>query len=293
MHSFIIMPLDQIDIDQYDPNTDETKEMSFIDHLEEFRWVLFRSLIGIGIATIVVFGFKSFFIDEVLFGPTKPSFVGYKFLCSISQYLPKKDLLCFDNELSIQNLKLSGQFMAHFQISFIMGAVIAFPWVFWQLWLFVKPALYDQEKKAMSYFTFFAWMFFVLGILFGYFIVLPFSLNFFANYNLNDSLTNLYQLNDYIGYITMTTLSAGLMFEMPMVIFILSKIGLINPTDLKQYRRHAFVIILILSAIITPPDIISQFLIAIPVYLLYEFSILVSRWVIQSNKSKSTDHQVN
>ncbi len=282
------MALDQIDIENYDFEKNQSKEMSFIDHLEEFRWVLMRILIGVGIATAVVFAFKNFFIDELLFGPTKPDFIGYRLLCSISQYLPKKDLLCFDNTLQIQNLRLSGQFMAHFQISFIMGAVIAFPWIFYQLWLFIKPALYDNERNVMRFFTLSAWFFFIIGILFGYLIVLPFSLNFFANYNLNDSLENLYQLKDYIGYITMTTLSAGLMFEMPLVILILTRLGLVTPNDLRQYRRHAFVIILILSAIITPPDVISQFLITIPVYLLYEFSIAVSSWVVRKEKKEES-----
>ena len=265
--------------------------MSFLDHLEEFRWVLVRCIVGTVLATVLVFAFKRFFIDFVLFGPATSDFVGYKYICRLSNFLfqakplgIQPDAICFANDLTIQNLRLSGQFLAHFQISFIMGLVLAFPWVFWQLWLFIKPALYDSEQKIMRFMTLFAWLFFISGILFGYLIILPFSLNFFANYNLSDSLTNIYKLKDYIGYITMTTLSSGLMFEMPMVIFILSKIGIIGPKDLRKYRRHALLIIIVLASIITPPDVVSQILIAMPVYVLYELSIFVSAWVTKKKK---------
>lgn len=282
----IFMALDQVDIEKYDVDQKKTKEMSFIDHLEEFRWVMIRSLIGIGIMTALVFAFKGFFIDFIIFGPTKSDFVGYKILCNISQSIFKKDLLCFSNDLIIQNLRLSGQFMSHFQISFILGFVLAFPWVFWQLWLFIKPALYDAEKQAMRGLTFFAWFFFITGILFGYFLILPFSINFLYNYNLNESLENIYHLKDYLSYVTMVSLSAGIMFELPMVIFILSKLGLVTPKDLRTQRKIAFLIIIILSAIITPPDVGSMFLIAVPVYGLYELSILISAWVYKQEMKK-------
>jgi len=277
------MPLDQIDIDKVDLSTMKEKEMSFVDHLEEFRWTLIRSIIGIVVATILVFAFKNFFIEEILMGPTKSSFLGYRMICN----LLKPFDVCFGNDLVLQNIRMSGQFLAHFQISFIMGLVIAFPWVFWQLWKFVKPALYELEVKAMKFLTFFAWLFFITGVAFGYFIILPFSLNFFTNYNLSDSINNLYHIKDYVGYITMTTLSAGLMFEMPMVIYILSKIGLVGPKDLRKYRKHAFLVIIILASIITPPDVVSQILIAVPVYILYELSIFISGWVYKKKKEKS------
>lgn len=280
------MPLDQIDIDNYDIETGKSQEMSFIDHLEEFRWVMVRSIGGVLLASILVFLFNSFFIDKILFGPQKADFIGYEFLCKISNTLFQAkplglspDMLCFSNELKIQNLKLAGQFVAHFQIAFIMGLVVAFPWVFWQFWLFIKPALYEKEQKVMRFMTFFAWLFFIAGVLFGYFLVLPFSLNFFANYKVAEGIANEFNLKDYISHISMTTLASGLMFEMPMVIFILSKLGLVGPKDLRTYRKHAFLGILVLSAIITPPDVISQFLITVPVYFLYELSIFISAWV--------------
>lgn len=287
------MALDQVDIDNYDIQTNKTKEMSFIDHLEEFRWVLIRCIIGIVATTLVVFAFKGFFIDTILFGPSRSDFIGYQVLCSLSETLLRGDVLCFANDLKIQNLKITGQFMAHFQISFILGFVLAFPWVFWQLWLFVKPALYQAEQQAMRGMTFFAWFFFILGILFGYLLILPVSINFLYNYNLSSGLDNIYQIHDYIGYITMISLSSGLMFELPMIIFILSKLGLVTPNDLRGQRKLAFLIILVLSAIITPPDIGSQFLITVPVYGLYELSILVSDWVYRKERKKRAEEIVD
>ena len=280
------MALDQIDIDNYDVQNNKTKEMSFIEHLEEFRWVLIRSILGIAVMTILVFAFKGFFIDFIIFGPTKPDFIGYKILCNVSQTVLRSEILCFSNELTIQNLRLSGQFMSHFQISFILAFVLAFPWVFWQLWLFIKPALYETEQQAMRGLTFFAWFFFVLGLLFGYFLVLPVSINFLANYNLNSSLENIYHLKDYIQYITMVTLSAGIMFELPMIIFILAKIGLVTPKDLRKQRKVALVAIMALGAIITPPDVGSMFIIALPVYALYELSIFIAEWVYRKERKK-------
>lgn len=280
------MALDQIDIDRLDLETNREKEMSFIEHLEELRWTIVRALIGVIICTILVFLFKRFFIDFILFGPTSSDFVGYHFICSISEQVFRTDTLCFGNDLVIQNMKLQGQFVSHFQISFIMGFILAFPWVLWQFWLFVKPALHTQEVNSLRGLTFFAWLFFIIGNLFGYFIILPLSLNFFENYNLTteSSLKNIYQLQFYISYITMSTLSAGIMFELPIFIFILAKLGVVGPQSLRDYRKHAFIIILILSAVITPPDIWSQFLITIPVYLLYEMSIFVASFVVKANK---------
>lgn len=270
------MALDQVDIEKLDLQTNREKEMSFIDHLEEFRWTLVRAILGIIVMTILVFAFKSFFIDFIIFGPANADFIGYDVLCNLSKTVLRGEILCFSNDLEIQNLTPTGQFMQHFQVSFILGFVLAFPWVFWQFWLFIKPALRDSEQHAMRGLTFFAWLFFIIGIMFGYLMILPVSLNFLVNYNLSSSIENFYHLKDYMSYITMITLSSGLMFELPMIVFILTKIGLVTPEVLRQQRKIAFLVILILSAIITPPDIGSQFLITGPVYALYELSILVS-----------------
>lgn len=270
------MALDQVDIDKLDIKTKREKEMSFIDHLEELRWMMIRSILGIVIMTILVFAFKKFFIDYIIFGPAKPDFIGYKVLCSLSQAVLRGDTLCFSNTLQIQNLSPSGQFMQHFQVSFILGFVLAFPWVFWQIWLFIKPALKNNEQHAMRGLTLFAWLFFILGILFGYLLILPVSLNFLVNYNLSTSIENFYHLKDYMSYITMVTVSSGIMFELPMVIFILTKIGLVTPQSLREQRKVAFLIIVVVAAIVTPPDIGSMFLITVPVYALYELSVFVS-----------------
>lgn len=283
------MALDQVDIDRLDLDTHKEKEMSFVEHLEELRWVIVRSLAGVVVMTILVFAFKSFFIDDIIFGPSRKDFIGYKMLCNISTNLFQNDVLCFGNDLVIQNLRLSGQFLGHFQISFILGLVLAFPWVFYQFWSFIKPALYEKEQKAMQGITIFSWFFFILGLLFGYFIILPFSIDFLYNYNLSVSLENIYQLKDYISYTTMVTLSAAVMFELPMVIFLLTKIGLVTPKDLRAYRKHAFVGIIVLSALITPPDVMSLFLIATPVYTLYELSIFVSAFVHKQNLKKEAN----
>ncbi|MBX2845616.1 MAG: twin-arginine translocase subunit TatC [Saprospiraceae bacterium] len=279
------MPLDQVDIDELDMGQSKKKEMSFIDHLEELRWMILRSLLAIVLCTIAVFAFKGFFIETVIFGPSTPEFVGYEIICNFSQKVLKGDKLCFSNTISMQNPKMVGQFLTHFKMSFVMGFVLAFPFVFWQVWKFIRPALYKNELTAMRGIVFFAWFFFIIGIMFGYFLILPFSMNFLANYILSDNIQNLNTIGDYTGFITMVSLGAGLMFELPMVIYMLAKIGLVTPKFLRKYRKHAVVILLFVAAMITPPDVITQILIGLPVYLLYELSIFVAAWVQKKQPS--------
>jgi len=270
--------LDQVDVDQLD-DKGEKKEMSFIDHLEELRWTIFRSLGAVGIITVAIFAFKGFFIDTLVFGPTTKEFVGYKFLCNLSDRVFNSDVLCFDNELTIQNPKIIGQFINHFKMSFLLGFILAFPFIFREVWRFIKPALHKTELKATRGVIFFSWMFFLLGVSFGYMVILPFAIEFLTNYVLNDSITNIYLLNDYAAYITMVTLGAGIMFELPVVVYLLAKMGLVSAKFLRKHRKHALIIIITVGAIITPPDIGTQFLIAVPVYMLFELSILIAAWV--------------
>jgi len=288
------MPLDQVDIDNM--NLDDSngkKEMSFIDHLEELRWVIFRSLVATAVCTVAVFAFKGFFIEKIVFGPSTPDFIGYKIVCNFSQTLLNSDKLCFGNDLVLQNIKMTGQFLTHFKMSFIMGFVLAFPYVFWQVWKFIRPALYQNELKAMRGVVFFAWFFFIVGILFGYLLILPFSINFLSNYVLSGNIENFIKISDYTGFIIMVALGAGLMFELPMVIYMLAKIGLVTPAFLRKYRKHAVVLLLFVSAIITPPDVITQVLIGLPVYALYEISILVAAWVIRKKKKKELTEELS
>jgi len=259
--------------------------MSFIDHLEELRWAIIRSLVAVGLAAAVVFAFKGFFIDDVIFGPAKSDFIGYAFLCRLSNWFFLDNSLCFTNALDIQNHRIIGQFMTHFKMSFIAGFILAFPYVFYEVWKFVRPGLYKNEVTAMRGVVAASWFFFVLGVLFGYFIILPAALHFLYNYILSASINNLYHLSDYTGYITMATLGAGIMFELPVVIFLLAKLGLVTPQFLKKYRKHAIIVILILASIITPPDVGTQLLIGFPVYLLYELSILVAHWVVKKDEA--------
>ena len=262
------------------------KEMSFIDHLEELRWHIVRSAIAIVAVTICAFLAKDFVIGEVVMGPSKTDFWTYRKLCQLSEYL-STPLLCVDTlPFELVSRKLSGQFMTHITVSFVTGLILGFPYAFWEIWRFIRPGLYNQEKNASRGATFSVSILFIMGILFGYFIVSPISVRFFANYQIDESLQNLFDLNSYISTVTMIVLGNGLLFQLPVVVFFLTKAGIVSSSLMKKYRKHAIIIILILGAMITPPDPFSQILIALPLILLYQMSITIAKVIEKKELSE-------
>lgn len=268
----------------------EEKEMSFLDHLEALRWHLVRS--AIAVLAIATFAFinKRLLFDVILFAPKKSDFITFRVFCKLSEKLSslfpgivEKGTICIGQDMpKLQNIHMSGQFTTHITVSVIAGLVIAFPYIFWELWRFIKPALKETEKKYTSGVVFFGSSLFLSGIMFGYFLVVPLAVNFLLNYQVSEEVINLPTLTNYISLVTMIALACGFVFELPLMVYFLSKIGLIGPEFLRKYRKHSIVVILIIAAIITPsPDIFSQLLVAFPLYFLYEISIFISAGVVK------------
>lgn len=253
------------------------KEMSFIGHLEELRWRLVRSSIAIVIGAIVVFIFTDYLVTELYSSMRHPDFITYRALCKISETLGMGNTLCAQ-KIDIDNLQSIGvtdQFTTHMFFALAGGVIVAFPFIVYQLWNFVQPALKSKEKKNTRGMVFYISLLFFLGVLFGYFVISPLAIQFFGNYKLTD-VSNQFTLSSYMNTITKTTFFTGLLFQLPVVVYVLSKIGIITPAFLKKYRKHSIVAVLILAAIITPPDVVSQVLVAIPIMILYEISINIS-----------------
>ncbi|UZR97220.1 twin-arginine translocase subunit TatC [Chondrinema litorale] len=263
-------------------------EMTFLDHLEELRWHLIRSVIALVVFFILAFSFPEFFFETIIMGPSKIEFVSYQMFCNISNTLGIPDLCIDELGFSVQNRKMSGQFTMHIFYSLITAVVFTFPYIFWEIWRFVKPGLYEKEIKATNGATIFVSFLFLIGISFGYFIVSPIAINFLGNYQIvyGGSIINEIDLTSYVETVAMLVLSCGIAFQLPIVIFFLSQIGLVTPQMLKALRKHAIVVILIISAIITPPEPMSQIFLALPLYLLYEFSIMISSVVVDKEAAK-------
>lgn len=252
-------------------------EMSFWDHLEELRSVLFRSIIAVIVLTIIAFAFKQVLFDYIILAPKNSDFISYRILCKLGKLL-SIDSFCVDlTSFNLININLAGQFMTHMSISVITGFIIASPYIVWEFWRFIKPGLTDSERKNTRGAVFIISLLFMTGIFFSYFIVVPLMVNFLGSYQVSTSVTNQIALNSYVGSVTTMTLLMGLIFEFPIVVLFLTKIGIITPAFLKKYRKHTFIVILIIAGIITPsPDIFSQLVVAIPLYVLYEISVLIS-----------------
>ncbi len=260
------------------------KEMSFLDHLEALRWHLIRSTVAILLFTTLAFLNKGLIFDTILLGPKNPDFVTYRFLCYISDKFNLGEALCIkDVSFILMNINMAGQFTNHILISIIAGFIIAFPYVFWEIWRFVNPALHAKERKHTKGVVFFSSVLFISGVLFGYFLIAPLTVNFLGSYQVSAEVVNQINLSSYITTVASVTLASGVIFELPILTYFLTKIGIITPAFMRKYRRHAIVAIFILAAIITPPDVISQILVSIPLLLLYEFSIYVSKIVLKKS----------
>jgi sec-independent protein translocase protein TatC len=256
------------------------KEMSFIDHIEVLRWHILRSAVAVFAFTIIAFLNKRIIFDYILFGPTRDDFPTNKFFCWISAKVPFLNMCSQNLEYHFINTDLAGQFMLHIQMSFVVGFVLSFPYIFWEFWRFLKPALYINEIQTTRGIVFFSSLLFILGCCFGYFIIAPFSINFFYSYSAIEIAQNFISIDNYISNVISMVIPTGIMFELPMLVYFLSKIGIISPEMMMGGRRYAFVGILFVIAIITPQgDMISLMLISSPVIILYEVSILISKRV--------------
>ena len=269
-------------------STDSAKdEMSFLDHLEELRWHLIRSVLAILIVATVAFIFKDFIFDVLLFGPKNKDFITYRWFCSISQTLGQGSTFCIEElPFRIQSRTMAGQFSAHLWTSILAGFIVSFPYIIFEFWRFISPGLYEKERKNARGFIFIASILFFIGVLFGYYVVTPLSINFLGNYTVSSEIFNDFDLSSYIGLLRASVLASGIIFELPIIIYFLTRIGLITPQFLKKNRKISLVLVLSLSAIITPPDIASQIIVSIPILILYEVSIVIAK-IVTRNQNKA------
>lgn len=253
-------------------------QMSFIQHLEEMRWRLIKSVITILVFGILAFVFKGIIFDTIILAPKSGDFVTYRAMCAVSKWAGFEGF-CITSDFELQNINMAGQFTSHIVVSLIAGFIIAFPYVFYQMWTFIKPGLKEKERKVARGVVFFTTLLFIAGILFGYFLIAPLSVQFLGGYKVSDQVDNIIALNSFITTVTSTTLASGIVFQLPIVIYFLAKVGLITPEVLRKYRKHSIVGVLILASIITPPDITSQILVTIPLVVLYEVGIYIAKVV--------------
>ena len=271
-----------------DKSSPGNAEMSFLQHLDELRWHLVRSAIVISVFAIAAFCLNDFVFDTVIFGPLRPNFISYRALCALGHKIGAGEVMCMTvHTQHLQTLSASEQFFNHMWISFLTGIIAGFPFVLWELWKFISPALKDKEIGPVKIFVVIASALFMIGIFFGYFLLFPMSYNFLVNYQVSSS--GIVQTNntfdDYISLISTMTLVSGVIFEMPVLVYFLTRMTLLTPQFMRKYRKHAVVVILVAAAVITPsPDVTSQMVVAVPMYLLYELSVFVSAWVIKRHK---------
>lgn len=261
-------------------------EMSFFDHLEVLRWHLIRTAIAVVVLMILIFLNFGFIYDTIIMGPRHVDFWTYRMLCKIGTALNMEGFCVSEIPGKMINTKMAGQFMMQLNSSLIIAIMLGFPYMLYEIWLFIKPALTSQERKSANGFVFFATILFIMGILFGYYLVTPLSVNFLANYSISDDIDNTITIESYLSFVSTLSLGCGIVFELPIVIYILSKLGVMTPEFMRSTRRYAVVIILLISAIITPtPDILTMLTVSAPMFILYELSILISARV-QKNRIK-------
>ncbi len=256
---------------------EEEKVMSFWDHLEELRWHIMRSIIAVLVLAVVAFLNRKIVFDYIILAPSSSDFITNRALCKFGELI-HVSALCIQNlHLQIINISMSGQFLTHMYISTVAGFIVAFPYILFEIWTFIKPALYDKEQKYSKGAVFVSSLLFLLGVLFSYFLIVPLTVNFLGNYQVSASVLNQVSLKSYINTVVSVTFAVGVVFELPILVYFLTKVGVITPDFLIKNRKYMFVVLLILSAIITPPDMFSQIMVVIPLMGLYEISIRVSK----------------
>lgn len=261
----------------------EDGEISFLDHLEELRWHLIRSTVAVLIFAVVAFIMKDFIFDTILFGPKNSDFPTYKLLCRASQAMGL-DSFCGDLPFTIQSREMGGQFSVHIWTAITAGIIMAFPYIIFEVWKFIAPGLKEKERKNSRGFIFVSSFLFFIGVLFGYYVITPLSINFLGTYQVSAEVKNQFDIDSYISLVRSSVLAAGIVFQLPIIMYFLTKIGLVTPEILRKYRKMSLVVVLIISAVITPPDIMSQVIVAVPILILYEVSIYISKIVVKRQK---------
>jgi sec-independent protein translocase protein TatC len=259
-------------------------EMSFLEHLEELRWHIIRSVSFVIVFAVVAFIMKDFIFDTIIFKPKTPEFWTNRMLAKLGELVGTDVLKINQNPLKLIALKMSDQFMLHFMVAIVVGLIISSPFIFYEIWRFIKPALYDKEKKHASGAVFYTSILFLLGILFGYFLIVPLSIDFLTTYSVSAEVENQINMRSYISTVTSITFASGIIFLLPIFSYFLSKVGILTPQFMRTYRKHSYVVMLLLAAIITPPDVFSQVMVAIPLIFLYEISIFISRSVVKKRE---------
>jgi sec-independent protein translocase protein TatC len=261
----------------YSPEPEEQKEMTFWEHLDELRGTLWRILIAILVTSIAAFAFKEVLFDDIILAPKSKTFITYRAFCKLGDWLSMPSLCIDPSQFQLININLAGQFTSHMNISLVTGLIIALPYVLWELWRFVKPGLNDQEIRSSRGAVTIITILFLSGVLFSYFIVAPLMINFLGGYAVSSAVSNQIALTSYVSSITLMTLLMGLLFELPVLILFLTKIGIVTPKYLRKYRKHTMIGILIIAGVITPsPDVFSQMIVAFPLYALFELSLAIS-----------------
>jgi sec-independent protein translocase protein TatC len=265
------------------------KEMSFLEHLEELRWHIIRSVLAIMILTIVAFIYKDFIFNKIILAPKNPDFWTNRMLCQLGHYLLGADnnILCINTKpFQLININMSGQLTTHIAVSIVSGVILSAPFILYEFWRFFRPALYSTERKYARGAVVWSSMLFFMGVVFGYYMIVPLSIHFLGSYEISEQVLNQIYIRSYIGTLTSIILASGLIFELPLITFVLTKIGIITPQFLVKYRRHSIVVIFIIAAIITPPDIFSQILVSIPLLVLFEVSIIISKNVYRKKQEE-------
>ena len=278
-------------LDQY--NDEEEEGMSFLDHLEALRWHLFRAVAAVLVFTIAAFLAKDFVFGVLNLGPPKVDFWTYRMLCDLGNYVGIPALCINDLPFTIQSRQMTGQFSMHMTSSLVVGLIAAFPYLFYEVWRFISPGLYTKERNAARGAVFFVSFLFLSGALFGYYVLTPMSINFLANYQLDPSIANEFDITSYVSTLSMLVLASAIMFQLPVVVYFLSMSGLVTSKMLKSYRKHSMVVILVLSAVITPADVISQFFIGMPTLVLYELGILIAKRLEKQRAVKQAEFEQN
>ncbi len=276
-------------LDQY--QDEEEEGMSFLDHLEALRFHLLRSIAAILILSVIAFLAKSIVFGEIILGPSKVDFFTYRMLCKLGNMVGISALCIDELPFTIQSRQMTGQFTMHMTSSIVVGFIAAFPYVFWEVWRFISPGLYDKEKNAARGAVAFVSILFLLGAAFGYYVLSPLSINFLANYQLDPTILNEFDITSYVTTLTMLVLASAIMFQLPVVVYFLSMSGIVTSKMLKEYRKHSVVVILVVSAIITPPDVISQLLIAMPILVLYEVGIGIAKRLEKKRALKQAEEE--
>jgi len=256
---------------------DEEKEMTFWEHLDELRGTLWKILAAILITSIAAFAFKEILFDEIILAPKSNTFITYRAFCKLGDWISIPSLCIDPSRFQLININLAGQFTSHMTISMVAGLILALPYVLWQLWRFIKPGLTEQEVRSSRGAVTVISLLFIVGVLFSYFIVVPLMINFLGGYQVSSAVTNQIALTSYVSSVTLMTLLMGLLFELPVLILFLTRIGVITPKHIRKYRKHTMIGILVVAGVITPsPDIFSQVIVAVPLYALFELSLAIS-----------------